>query len=79
MDTSQFLGLATILGGISMALIGVIMAAGGFLPDLSETAKRRIPQVIFGIVVVILGTTIIGTFANAVTPTGVILPLAIGF
>ncbi len=60
----DFLPLAILIGTISLGIIGVLMSAGGFLPDISETAKRRIPYVLFGIVLVSLAATIIGTFSG---------------
>ena len=50
--------------GISIALIGLVMAGGAFWPEISERYKRQLTGVIVGVVLVTLASTIVGAFGG---------------
>lgn len=52
MDTFDFQGLAIMLAGVSLGLIGVIMAGSAFFPQIAEQYKQQINNVIVGIILV---------------------------
>jgi len=59
MPEFDFRPLALALAGISLGLIGAIMAAAAFFPDLAERYKKQIPTVILGLVLVAVAGFII--------------------
>jgi hypothetical protein len=64
MDAFDFEGLAILFAGISIALIGLVMAGGAFWPEISERYKRQLTGVIVGVVLVTLASTIVGAFGG---------------
>lgn len=61
----DFATLAFILGGISFGLIGVLLAGTAIFGEWAEHAKRTwLPNVIIGLVLVGVATTIIGFFST---------------
>ncbi len=58
----DFSTLAFVLGGISLGLIGVIMAGGALFPELAQQYKRQIPNIIVGLILVGVSSIIMGTF-----------------
>ena len=60
----DFKGLALVLAGISFGMIGVVMAAAGFFPDVVEPYKRHIPTVIQGLILVGISSTIIAAISG---------------
>ena len=52
------------LGVLSMAGIGVIMAGSFFWPDQTERYKKMIPQIIVGLILTIIASTLIGFFGG---------------
>ncbi len=60
----DFMSLALVLGAISLGLAGVYMAMSMLAPEMAEKAKRSIPTVIGGIVLV----GVAGLIITAITP-----------
>ena len=56
----DFKGLALILAGISLGLIGAIMSGAALFPEVAEQYKRHITTVITGLILVGVSTLIIG-------------------
>ena len=52
------------LAVLSMAGIGVIMAGSFFWPDQTERYKKMIPQIIVGLILTIIASTLIGFFGG---------------
>jgi len=52
------------LGVLSMAGIGVIMAGSFLWPDQTERYKKMIPQIIVGLILTIIASTLIGFFGG---------------
>jgi hypothetical protein len=52
------------LGVLSMAGIGVIMAGSFLWPDQTERYKKMIPQVIVGLILTVIASTLIGFFGG---------------
>jgi hypothetical protein len=49
---------------LSMAGIGVIMAGSFLWPEQSERYKKMIPQIIVGLILVAIASTLIGFFGG---------------
>lgn len=65
MPEFDFATLAFILGGISFGLIGVLLAGIALFGEWAEHAKRTwLPNVIVGLILVGVATTIIGFFGG---------------
>ena len=60
----NFKALALVLAGISLGLIGVVMAAAALFPEIAEQYKRHIPTVITGLILVAVATTIVGSLGG---------------
>ena len=60
----DFKGLALVLAGISLGLIGAIMAGSALFPDVAEQYKRHITTVFTGLILVGVSTLIIGTLGG---------------
>ncbi len=52
MPEFDFMNLALVLGAVSLGLGGVYMAMSMLAPEMAEKAKRGIPTVIAGIILV---------------------------
>ena len=52
------------LAVLSMAGIGVIMTGSFLWPEQSERYKKMIPQIIVGLILVAIATTLIGFFGG---------------
>lgn len=52
------------LGVLSMAGIGVIMAGSFLWPDQTERYKKMIPQIIVGLILTAIASTLIGFFGG---------------
>jgi hypothetical protein len=52
------------LAVLSMAGIGVIMAGSFLWPDQTERYKKMIPQIIVGLILTAIATTLIGFFGG---------------
>jgi uncharacterized protein (DUF983 family) len=52
------------LAVLSMAGIGVIMAGSFLWPDQTERYKKMIPQVIVGLILTVIASTLIGFFGG---------------
>ena len=64
MAAFNFKGLAVILAGISFGLIGLVMAASAFFPEIAEQYKRNIPTVITGLILVAVSSTIVASLGG---------------
>ncbi len=60
----NFQGLALILAGISLGLIGLVMAGSALFPEIAEQYKRHIPTVITGLILVAVASTIVGSLGG---------------
>ncbi|MCP4523590.1 MAG: hypothetical protein GY828_05235 [Candidatus Gracilibacteria bacterium] len=54
--------LILISGVLFLVISGVMYSMGGMDPNMKETAKKRIPQVLIGIVILFIGGMILGLF-----------------
>lgn len=62
--TFDFAQLAFILGGISLGLIGVLLAGIAIFGERAEEAKRTwLPNVLIGLILVGVSATVIGFFS----------------
>ncbi len=52
------------LAVLSMAGIGVIMAGSFLWPDQTERYKRMIPQLLVGLILTVIASTLIGFFGG---------------
>ena len=52
------------LAVLSMAGIGVIMSGSFLWPDQTERYKRMIPQVLVGLILTVIASTLIGFFGG---------------
>ncbi len=64
MNSFNFQGLAILLAGISIGLIGAIMAGSAFWPELAERYKRQITNVIIGVILVALASAIVAALSG---------------
>jgi hypothetical protein len=64
MDSFDFQGLAIMMAGISLGLIGVIMAGGALFPQIAEQYKQQINNVIVGIILVGVAGAIVGALGG---------------
>ena len=64
MESFDFQGLAILFAGISLGLIGVVMAGGAFWPELSERYKKQITGIIVGVVLVAVAAEIVGALGG---------------
>jgi hypothetical protein len=53
-----------VLAAVSFSLIGVIMAGAALFPQQAEQYKRQIPTVIGGLILIGVGSAIIGAFGG---------------
>ena len=64
MSAFNFKALAIVFAGISFGLIGLVMAASAFFPEIAEQYKRHIPTVITGLILVAVASTIVSALGN---------------
>ena len=64
MDSFDFQGLAILFAGISLGLIGVVMAGGAFWSELSERYKKQITGIIVGVVLVAVAAEIVSALGG---------------
>ena len=64
MDSFDFQGLAILFAGLSIGLIGVVMAGGAFWPELSERYKKQMTGVIVGVILVAVSSAIVGALGG---------------
>ena len=64
MAAFNFKTLSIVFAGISLGLIGLIMAGGGLFPQEAEQYKRHIPTVITGLILVAVSSTIVAALGN---------------
>mgnify|MGYP007047032365 CR=1 FL=1 len=64
MDSFDFQGLAILFAGLSIGLIGVVMAGGAFWPELSERYKKQMTGVIVGVILVAVSSSIVGALGG---------------
>lgn len=64
MDSFDFQGLAILFAGLSIGLIGVVMAGGAFWPELSERYKKQMTGVIVGVILVAVSSAIVSALSG---------------
>ena len=64
MDSFDFQGLAILFAGLSIGLIGVVMAGGAFWPELSERYKKQMTGVIVGVILVAVSSSIVNALGG---------------
>ena len=64
MDGFDFQGLAILMAGVSLGLIGVVMAGSAFFPETAEQYKRQITTVIVGVILVGVASVIVGALGG---------------
>lgn len=65
MPSFDFQTLAFAFAGISLSLIGVLLAGSAMFPELAETAKRTwLPNVIIGLVIIGVASFILGALGG---------------
>ena len=64
MEGFNFQGLALVLAGVSLGMIGAAMAGAAFWPEMAERYKRQIMTVITGVVLVALASVIISALGG---------------
>ena len=60
----DFQNLAILFAGISLGLIGVVMAGGALWPEQSERFKKQILGVIAGVILVAVAGSIVGALGG---------------
>mgnify|MGYP006935348211 CR=1 FL=1 len=60
----DFQGLAILFAGISLGLIGVVMAGGALWPEQAENFKKKILGVIAGVILVAVAGSIVGALGG---------------
>jgi F0F1-type ATP synthase membrane subunit c/vacuolar-type H+-ATPase subunit K len=64
MDAFNFKGLAILLAGLSVGLIGLIMTGAAFFPEVAEQYKRQFTTVIVGVILVSVASAIVGALGG---------------
>ncbi len=62
--TDMLFNLSLLFGGISLAMGGLLMTAQWLAPELTQQYKRQIPDIIRGLVLVLIASTIMAIFTH---------------
>ena len=62
MTDFDFSGVAIILAGISFGMCGLILAGSALFPEVAEQYKRRIPNILIGLILVGVSTALVAAF-----------------
>ena len=58
----DFAAVAIILAGISFGMVGLILAGSALFPEVAEQYKRRIPNILIGLILVGVSSALVAAF-----------------
>lgn len=60
----DFLGLAVVLGGIGIGLIGIALVGNMLWPEWAQKAMKSLQTMIIGFILLAIGSALISTFGG---------------